>query len=299
MEVDKTVSIDVIKPQTRGIIHVYCRLPCRSPVGEVAADLTDEIKASRGTKSVAAYRDAYKYQKETIANYLEIASAQAGYHSAHRSWNYYWSGFSQDQISRLSQRIGRSWDGDIWNLSPEEMKALRSNVDMWDAIKTTGKGGYGERVAEMLNDYIEQAGKLEQLTTQLYEGLTGITFDSMYDNFISQLMDMDVSAKDFADNISEYFMRAMLSNKIGEIYADRLEGWWKEFGKAMEDNDLTEAERNALADEYMGYVDEAIKLRDSLAAATGYDKTAAGSSQSGKAGGCLPLRAWRAPDDGI
>ena len=247
-------------------------------------DLTDEIKASKGTKSVAAYRDAYKYQQETNANYLGMAKSQAGYHGAHHSWNYYFDGFSREQIARLSQQIGRQWDGSLWSLSPEEMKLLRSNVDMWEAIKNAGKGNYGGRVAEKLNDYIAQAGKLEELTTQLYEGLTGITFDSMYDSFIDQLMDMDASAEDFADNISEYFMRAMLSNKIGELYADKLEEWWKKFGKAMEDNDLTEAERKALADEYMKYVDEAIKIRDGLAAATGYDKTENGSSQSGKAG---------------
>nr|DAX27077.1 MAG TPA: Tape measure domain protein [Caudoviricetes sp.] len=247
-------------------------------------DLTDEIKASKGTKSVAAYRDAYKYQQETNANYLGMAKSQAGYHGAHHSWNYYFDGFSKEQIARLSQQIGREWDGSLWSLSPAEMKTLRSNVDMWEAIKNAGKGNYGGRVAEKLNDYIAQAGKLEELTTQLYEGLTGITFDSMYDSFIDQLMDMDASAEDFADNISEYFMRAMLSNKIGELYADKLEEWWKKFGKAMEDNDLTEAERKALADEYMKYVDEAIKIRDGLAAATGYDKTENGSSQSGKAG---------------
>lgn len=247
-------------------------------------DLTDEIKASKGTKSVSAYRDAYKYQQETNANYLGMAKSQAGYHGAHHSWNYYFDGFSREQIARLSQQIGRQWDGSLWSLSPEEMKLLRSNVDMWEAIKNAGKGNYGGRVAEKLNDYIAQAGKLEELTTQLYEGLTGITFDSMYDSFIDQLMDMDASAEDFADNISEYFMRAMLSNKIGELYADKLEEWWKKFGKAMEDNDLTEAERKALADEYMKYVDEAIKIRDGLAAATGYNKTESGSSQSGKAG---------------
>lgn len=247
-------------------------------------DLTDEIKASKGTKSVAAYRDAYKYQQETNANYLGMAKSQAGYHGAHHSWNYYFDGFSREQIARLSQQIGRQWDGSLWSLSPEEMKMLRSNVDMWEAIKNAGKGNYGGRVAEKLNDYIAQAGKLEELTTQLYEGLTGLTFDSMYDSFIDQLMDMDASAEDFADNISGYFMRAMLSNKIGELYADKLEEWWKKFGKAMEDNDLTEAERKALADEYMKYVDEAIKIRDGLAAATGYDKTGSGSSQSGKAG---------------
>lgn len=249
-------------------------------------DLTDTINASKGTKSVEAYRDAYKYQKETNANYLQIAQEQARYSKSHHSWNYYWGGFSQAQIDKLSGQIGRRWDGNLWSLSPEEMKALRSNVDMWTQIQNTGKGGYGGRLTEKLDDYIDQAGKLEELTDQLYEGLTGISFDGMYSSFIDNLMNMKYGAKDAAEDISEYFMRAMLSNKIGEMYSEKLKGWWEKFGKAMEDNELTEAERNALTEEYMKYVDEALALRDNLAAATGYDKTeAGGTSQSAKAGG--------------
>lgn len=249
-------------------------------------DLTDTIKASKGTKSVEAYRDAYKYQKETNANYLQIAKEQARYSGSHHSWNYYWGGFNQAQIDKLSGQIGRQWDGNLWRLSPEEMKALRSNVDMWTQIQNTGKGGYGGRLTEKLDDYIDQAGKLEELTDQLYEGLTGISFDGMYSSFIDNLMNMKYGAKDAAEDISEYFMRAMLSNKIGEMYSDKLKGWWEKFGKAMEDNELTEAERNALMEEYMQYMDEALALRDNLAAATGYDKTQqGGTSQSAKAGG--------------
>lgn len=249
-------------------------------------DLTDTIEASKGTKSVTAYRDAYKYQQETNSNYLQMAMAQAGYHGNHHSWNYYWGGFSQAQIDKLSGQIGREWDGSLWSLSPEEMKALRSNVDMWTQIQNTGKGGYGGRLTEKLDDYIDQAGKLEELTDQLYEGLTGISFDGMYSSFIDNLMNMKYGAKDAAEDISEYFMRAMLSNKIGEMYSDKLKGWWEKFGKAMEDNELTEAERKALADEYLRYVEEAVDLRDKLAAATGYDKTQqGGTSQSAKAGG--------------
>ena len=249
-------------------------------------DLTDTINASKGTKSVEAYRDAYKYQKETNANYLQIAQEQARYSGSHHSWNYYWGGFNQAQIDKLSGQIGRRWDGNLWSLSPEEMKALRSNVDMWTQIQNTGKGGYGGRLTEKLDDYIDQAGKLEELTDQLYEGLTGISFDGMYSSFIDNLMNMKYGAKDAAEDISEYFMRAMLSNKIGEMYSEKLKGWWEKFGKAMEDNELTEAERNALMEEYMQYMDEALALRDNLAAATGYDKTQqGGTSQSAKAGG--------------
>ena len=235
-------------------------------------DLTDVMEASKGTKSVSAYADAKKLQKETEENYKKIAQEQARYSNSHHSWNYYWGGFNQEEISRLSQQIGRNWNGDIWSLSPEEMKVLRSNVDMWEKIQNTGKGGYGERLTDKLNDYVEQAGKLEELTDKLYEGLTGITFDGMFDSFVNNLMDMKYEAKDAAEDIAEYFMRAMLSNKIGEMYSEKLEEWWKKFGAAMEDNNLTEVEREALQDEYMKYVEEAMKLRDELAAATGYDK---------------------------
>lgn len=248
-------------------------------------DLTDEMKASKGTQSVAAYRDAYKYQKETIDNYKRIAQEQARYSGSHHSWNYYWGGFSQEQIDRLSGKIGRDWNGDIWNLTPEEMKMLRETVDMWETIQNTGKGGYGDRLTDKLNDYIDQAGTLEELTNELYEGLTGMSFDSMYDSFVDNLMDMKYDAKAASEDISEYFMRAMLSNKIGELYSEKLEEWWKKFGASMKDNELTEEERKALQDEYMKYVDEAMKLRDELAAATGYDKIsqeAASQSASSK-----------------
>lgn len=247
-------------------------------------DLTDEIKASKGTKSVAAYQQAYGNQQESNQNYLDIAKAQASYHKSHHSWNYYWTGFDEDQTSWIKQNVKKDFTGDLWSLSPEEMKKLRSNVGIWESILNTGKGGYGDKLGEKLNDYIDQAGKLEELTDELYEGLTGISFDSMYDSFVDTLMDMNATAEDMADDLSEYFMRAMLSNQIGEMYADKLKEWWKKFGVAMEDNDLTEAERNGLQEEYMGYVKEAIALRDKLAEATGYTGNSS-TSQSGKSGG--------------
>lgn len=246
-------------------------------------DLTDEIVSSKGTISVNAYRKAIEYQKENNQNYLDIARAQAGYSGSHHSWNYYWGGFSKEQIADFSNQIGRNWNGSIWNLTPEEMKLLRGNVDMWTQIQSTGKGNYGGRLTERLDDYIDQAGKLEELTNQLYEGLTAISFDGVYDSFVDSLMNMKYSAKDAAEDISEYFMRAMLSNKIGELYADKLEEWWQDFGKAMEDGTLDEKEREELLNRYLGYIDEAAQLRDDIAAATGYTGDG-GSTQSGKSG---------------
>ena len=247
-------------------------------------DMTDTIKGGVGRKSVAAYQQAYDYQSEQNANYLAIAQAQAGYHGSHHSWNYYWGGFSREQIDKLSQQIGRQWDGSLWSLSPEEMKTLRSNVDMWKQIQDTGKGGYGGRLTEKLDDYIDQAGKLEELEEQLNESLTQISFDSLYDSFIDTLMDMDASAEEIAGNVSEYFMRAILSNQIGEQYKERLQRWYDDFAERMKDNDLSAEDIAALTNGYEAIVEDAVALRDKLAEATGYGGEEGGTTQTGKAG---------------
>nr|DAT52389.1 MAG TPA: tail tape measure protein [Bacteriophage sp.] len=249
--------------------------------------LTEEMKSSKGSeKSVAEYNKAIKYQEEYNKNVLAKAQANAGYHSSHHSWAYY-MGWSESDIQWIRENVMAEFTGtnSLWQMSPEQMELLRQNVDLWQKMADSGKGGYGNSVVEALGEYADLAGNLEELKEGLFEQLTGMSFDSMYDSFIDTLMDMDASAEDFADNISEYFMRAMLSDKIGNMYSQKLEDWWNRFGESMKDGNLSESERNSLQNEYMGYVNEALKLRDELAAATGYDKTGSSSQQSASSRG--------------
>ena len=249
--------------------------------------LTEEMKSSKGSeKSVAEYNKAIKYQEEYNKNVLSKAQANAGYHSKHHSWAYY-MGWSESDIQWIRENIMAEFTGtdSLWQMSPEQMDLLRQNVDLWQKMADSGKGGYGNSVVEALGEYADLAGNLEELEEGLFEQLTGMSFDSMYDSFIDTLMDMDASAEDFADNISEYFMRAMLSDKIGNMYSQKLEDWWNRFGESMKDGNLSESERNSLQNEYMGYVNEALKLRDELAAATGYDKTGSNAQQSASSRG--------------
>lgn len=249
--------------------------------------LTEEMKSSKGSeKSVAEYNKAIKYQEEYNKNVLAKAQANAGYHSSHHSWAYY-MGWSESDIQWIRENVMAEFTGtdSLWQMSPEQMDLLRQNVDLWQKMADSGKGGYGNAVVDALGEYADLAGNLEELKEGLFEQLTGISFDSMYDSFIDTLMDMDASAEDFADNLSEYFMRAMLSDKIGNMYSQKLEDWWNRFGESMKDGNLSESERNSLQNEYMGYVNEALKLRDELAAATGYDKAGSSSQQSASSRG--------------
>ena len=189
---------------------------------------------------------------------------------------------SRADWQRISQMVDQrvTSASDIWRLTPEQLKKLQGDPEIWTKIYTSGK--YDK--TEYLDQYLELADSLSELTDQLNETLTQISFDSMYDNFVDKLMDMDAKAEDIAGNVSEYFMRAMLSNKVGQLYADRLEVWYKKFADGMRDGALEASERQALTDEYTAMVNEAIALRNQLAAATGYDKMAS-SYQQGSTGG--------------
>lgn len=274
------------------------RLTKRNELLEQAIeDLTDEMKSARGARAIDASTRARQLQEETNANYKSIAQAQASYHSAHHSWNYYWDGFSQEQIARLSGQIGRQWNGDLWDLSPEEMKMLRSNVDMWKLIADTGKGPYGESVQEKLSAYIDQAGKLQEITDALYENLTTTTKENVFDDFLGSLYDLADGSEEVMDNIADNWQkmvnRMAVNNLVGAKFQKNLEDWYENLAKLNEartNGEITDEEYrkrlDALKAEYDGYVESAKRDIETLRTEGIVKATEenSGVTQSGKAG---------------
>lgn len=248
-------------------------------------DLTDAMENSYGSKATSYYEQAYKNQQETNQNYLDIAKAQASYHSSHGSWNKYWSGFSSDEMDWIKKNVKADFNGDLFTLSPEEMKLLRGNVAIWEHIENTGKGNYGGRLTDKLNDYIDQAGKLEELSDKYKENLTQISFDSMKDSFVSNLMDMTKSAQDFSDDFAEMLQKALLSYSMDDLINGDLKKLYDDWAKAIEysKGQLTEAQIDEFNKRYDDIVNEGLKRRDEWAKVTGY--TGSSSSQTATSGG--------------
>lgn len=235
-------------------------------------DLNDTMKNSSGAKSVESYKEAYKLQEEQNENYKKIAQEQAGYHGAHHSWNYYWNGFTDEETERIKKITGNeNFSGNIWDLTPEEMKKLRGGaIDIWEKIKDTGKGGYGDRLAEKLDDYIDQADKLQDLTDQINESLTQISFSSMRDDFISKLMDMQSTAEDFSENFAEMMQKAVLRYGLENLINTDLKGLYEKWGSKMQEGQLSEDDINKFKEEYDKIVQKGIEERDYWAQITGY-----------------------------
>ena len=247
-------------------------------------DLTDAMENSYGSKATSYYEQAYKNQQETNQNYLDIAKAQASYHGSHHSWNAYWSGFSSEEMEWIKKNVKSDFNGDLFSLSPEEMKLLRGNVAIWEHIENTGKGNYGGRLTDKLNDYIDQAGKLEELSDKMKENLTQITFDSMKESFISDLMDMNKSAQDFADDFAEMMQKALLSYSMEDLINGDLKKLYDDWAALMKakNGQLTDADIEDFNKRYEDIVSEGMKRRDEWSKVTGFTGT---SSQSATSGG--------------
>lgn len=227
-----------------------------------------------------------EYDSRKAGTYLEMAHAQARYWNKHKSWGHYWKGFTGDQTEWIKQNVKGDFNGSIWSLNPEEMKKLLGNVGIAEYIKNTGKGGYGAKVLDKLQDYAAQAGKLEELTESWRETVTQISFDSMKDSFMSNLMDMKKGSKDFAEGFATDMQKALLSYSMEDLVNGKLKKLYDDWAKTISEKngELTEKDIEDFNRRYDEIVAEGLKRRDEWAKVTGYED-ASGTSQSAKSGG--------------
>lgn len=261
------------------------KLTARNEILTDAIDrLRDSIDKTSGIKAVEDAEKAEKLQKEKEQNLKDIMVAQMGYHGSHGSFNRYFKGFSQEQINKVSEAIGRQWNGNLSDIrSADEANALLQNPDIVNKIQNTGKGNYGGRVLEKLKDYAAEAGTLEDIADDLAESLTQISFDSLKSEFIDTLMDMNSSAQDFSDNFSKMLMQAVLKAKVDDLLGNDMQAFYDEWTERAKANGgkLSKTDITALKEKYDGMVQEGLKIRDEVAEITGYKQSYEQSVSSG------------------
>lgn len=253
--------------------------------------LKDTMTGTYGKESTNAYKEAKRQQETYNHNVMEIAKQQMSYHGSHHSWSSYWSGFSNEQLAKIRQNVKSDFNGDITTLTPEEMKKLLSYQDLVDKIRGTGKhykgrSAYGESVLDKLEDYADLAGNLDELTEQWRESITQISFDSMKDNFISNLMDMSKSAQDFSDDFAEMMQKALLSYSMEDLMNGELKKLYEDWADAIDaaNGDSSKIDIDAFNKRYDDIVQEGLKRRDDWAKVTGYTGSSS-SSQTATSGG--------------
>ena len=252
---------------------------------EAIERLTQEISESGGWQSIQKYEDAQKFQKEKEANLQKMYNARRGYDSAHHSFNYYWNPnkISQEKKNKISGELGRDWNGDLSDIrNAKEAQIILTYAA--DEIKNTGKGGYGKAVYERLSDWAAEAETLDELTSNLYETLTQISFESMRDDFASSLMDMTKDAQDFSNDFSKMLMQGVLSSRISNELGDELQAFYDEWGKRAKANGgkLTDDDIEFLKNWYKSITERGLTIRDETAKVTGYADAQSEQTATGK-----------------
>ena len=208
------------------------------------------------------------------------AGASAGSHSIGNRIIKQMSAEDWGDITKALGQNARKLLGDrltgLFDLSSDQLSRLKEQAPAFWAKMD-------DDVRKYLQSIIDGAKQLDEVQKKAKEQLTQTTFEAMRDDFISKLADMETAAGDFSDDFSEMLFRAMLNTKVNEMFSDRLSKWYDQFAESMKDGEISESERNALLADYNNIVADAVKLRDTLADATGYSQSVSEGSGAYKA----------------
>lgn len=236
------------------------------------------IKMSYGNEAYKVGKEAETLIKQQTQRYYEllnglrqsgssIGSSSLGKRIEKR--------LSKKDWDRISGAVGESVTNaeSLLNLSAEQLKEVLADPKLVSVLNTVN----GDFV-KYIQDIVNGSEKLEDIQNQVKEQLTQVSFDSVFDNFVDTLMDMDSSAKDFANNFERYMQKAMLTTMLGNKYKAELQKWYDAFAAANDNKTgISEEDYKKLQEQWNDIVTGAVKERDKLKELLGW--TSESSSQ--------------------
>lgn len=250
-------------------------------------ELSKDMKDASPAQAMEIYRRQVDMLNQNAANTREIMLRSGaaysngflgigGHGSTNRKIN---RGMSSAEWAQISSIVGGSVTGasDFWALTQEQMHDVAKYAPvLWAKIKGLADEGLQD-VSQYMDAYADGWEAIKEATDQLHEKLTSTTFDKVYDSFASMLSDMDSDAHSFSENFEKYMFDALLNQELDKGFRDRLKDWYEDFATMAEDG-LTQSEIERLRGSYMDLSAEGRKIRDEIAAVTGYGSSSEGSA---------------------
>lgn len=118
----------------------------------------------------------------------------------------------------------------LFDLTIEQIMTLKEQAPLFFAKLDSDTQDY-------LNDLVGVKDAQDELLKTLNEGITGVDFDSVGDDFQDMLTDMDSDAKTMLQNLSNSFSEMMRKSLIQQMYKaqykDQLQKWYNMWADAM------------------------------------------------------------------
>lgn len=249
-------------------------------------------------ESIDYYNDARKAELEweenqrNIIKVLASAWTNSGYgflglggkgsfnkHSPGSGWEG-WDAFTET-LRKNGFNITVDSTGDLWNLTPEQMELLRdSNPKEWQKL-FSGDGHKNPKSA--VEEYIERAGTLEELTDALNEKLTGYTWDGFLEKYKEMVRSAEDITEELGDFISETVTDALIESFVNEELKDDIKELYEYIADAAADG-ISEEEKARIEAMNSAIADKAESWREAMTDSGMIDPGSYGTSQSGRAG---------------
>ena len=242
------------------------------------------INESYGAEATKAGKEALDLLKAERDITRELASerldagASAGSHSiAYRMWkgSYKYEGQNwKDVAGDISKALGGIDFSSMWSMlymSADQLEWIKTNYSgLWSQMDTDFRG--------YLDDIIKYGETEAEIIESVKEQITGISFDSFRDSYVSLLSDLDSTNKDFADSFEEYLRKSILQSVIAENYDTKIQELYDSWSKAGEDGLFSESEVDMLRSMQQSITDAMLAERDRLEEAFGWSFTSSQES---------------------
>lgn len=223
-------------------------------------------EVARETENVKKLLEAEKKGLEAVAK-SRLDYRKKGDHSVgYNMWKgrkghegYAW----KDIAEGVSEVIGKEFNGmeDLIGLTEEQWEELVKRYPEYVANLDADFLAY-------LNEIRDKEEAIKEAAEAETEKWTGFTADSMLEEFLSSLQDMDKAAEDFAEDFEGYLKRAVINSVIGAKYKGEIEQLIKDWESMMKnDGRLDEDEveylkrkQQELTDHMLAEREEALKV---------------------------------------
>ena len=265
--------------------------------GDIIEKSKEKIVFGGGFAALESYREANDLLERQIENYRKLAEAggdarKTGSHSYAYRANERLSGRSasgksgveagKGRFEDISEVLGKSITKvqDLYNLTGEELYLVQTKFpEAWSKIP--------EEITDSLQAIIDCREESEKLRDALNEAITGVSFDSFYNEFIDMLSDMDMSAEDMAENFGEYLRKSILAAMVAKNFQEDINKLYDKWVAAGEEDSLggmtiTEDEARDIQDEYKKLVDAMVLARDNMSQAFGWNSSSSSQSSTSR-----------------
>lgn len=236
---------------------------------------SEYVNIKYGDEAQESGEDAIKNIEKQIAAYEELGIARL---NSGGGWFSHTIGVRQrkgmsdtgwKELQAAAKKIGFDYNSvaegrmkGLFSLTAEQLAQLQEQAPaFWSKLD--------DDVREYLENIISCQDQIDEMKNLMNEAVTGVSFDSFYDNFISTLTDMESDSEDFAEDFGNYLKNAIMQNIVANKYKTKIQDLYDSWVSKSEDG-LTAGESKELKAAQDALAAELIAERDSLANTFGW-----------------------------